>query len=53
MMTVSHPHPGNAPENWKEAYDAITSMRLRQIAPVDTTGCQLAQLGETEPVVRL
>jgi len=30
----------------------ITHMRSREIAPVDTMGCQLAQEGETDPVGR-
>jgi endonuclease III len=43
------PHP--APAKWRETYDLITHMRSRELADVDTTGCQLAQEGETDPVV--
>lgn len=46
-IDVSHP----APTKWREAYDMIKSMRAREMAPVDTTGCQLAQAQETDPVV--
>ncbi|KAF8172076.1 DNA glycosylase [Pholiota molesta] len=41
------PHP--APHNWRETYDAITQMRASFVAPVDTMGCQRAQLEETIP----
>lgn len=43
------PHP--APEKWADVYDAIKTMRSRAIAPVDTMGCHLAQVGEREPKV--
>ncbi|KAI0373147.1 DNA glycosylase [Pilatotrama ljubarskyi] len=41
------PHP--APPRWREAYDAIKRMRARVVAPVDTMGCDQAQLKETDP----
>ncbi|KAI0355143.1 DNA glycosylase [Trametes cingulata] len=41
------PHP--APPRWREAYDAIKRMRARIVAPVDTMGCDQAQLKETDP----
>ncbi|KAH9890497.1 DNA glycosylase, partial [Cubamyces lactineus] len=41
------PHP--APPRWREAYDAIKRMRSRIVAPVDTMGCDQAQLKETDP----
>jgi endonuclease III len=41
------PHP--APDNWEEVYDMIKAMRKREIAPVDTMGCQIAGKGEKEP----
>lgn len=43
------PHP--APLRWKEQYDAIKQMRDRITAPVDTMGCDQAQLKETDPKV--
>jgi len=49
IRRLGTPHP--APENWREIYDLITCMRSREPADVDTTGCQLAQEGETDPVV--
>ena len=45
------PHP--APPRWRETYDAIKRMRSRIVAPVDTMGCDQAQLKETDPKVRL
>lgn len=44
------PHP--APQNWREAYDTIKEMRSNIVAPVDTMGCDRAQLEEMEPQVR-
>ncbi|KAI0333122.1 DNA glycosylase [Cubamyces sp. BRFM 1775] len=41
------PHP--APPRWRETYDAIKRMRSRIVAPVDTMGCDQAQLKETDP----
>ncbi|KAI0648440.1 DNA glycosylase [Trametes meyenii] len=41
------PHP--APPEWKETYDAIKRMRSHIVAPVDTMGCDQAQLKETDP----
>lgn len=49
QQTLDAPHP--APTRWREIYALITSMRGRKVAPVDTMGCQLAQAGETDPVV--
>jgi len=49
QLALGAPHP--APARWREAYDMITNMRLREIADVDTMGCQLAQEGEADPVV--
>lgn len=44
------PHP--APTGWREAYDSIKEMRSHIVAPVDTMGCEQAQLKETDPQVR-
>ncbi|KAI0628808.1 DNA glycosylase [Trametes polyzona] len=41
------PHP--APPHWRETYDTIKRMRSRIVAPVDTMGCDQAQLKETDP----
>ncbi|KAH9483573.1 Endonuclease III-like protein [Psilocybe cubensis] len=41
------PHP--APPKWRETYDTIKEMRSRFVAPVDTMGCQQAQVAETDP----
>ena len=43
------PHP--APARWREAYDTIKRMRARIVAPVDTMGCEQAQLKESDPKV--
>jgi endonuclease III len=43
------PHP--APDNWEEAYGMIKEMRKREVAPVDTMGCQLAGKDEANPKV--
>lgn len=43
------PHP--APARWRETYDTIKRMRARIVAPVDTMGCDQAQLKETDPKV--
>ncbi len=43
------PHP--APARWRETYDTVKRMRARIVAPVDTMGCEQAQLKETEPKV--
>ena len=48
-QTLKKPHP--APPRWREAYDAIKEMRSHIDAPVDTMGCDQAQLKETEPKV--
>lgn len=47
---LSKPHP--APEHWEETYATIKAMRSRFVAPVDTMGCQMAQVAETDPKVR-
>ncbi|CDO71906.1 hypothetical protein BN946_scf184940.g53 [Trametes cinnabarina] len=41
------PHP--EPPHWRETYDAIKRMRSRIVAPVDTMGCDQAQLKEDDP----
>ncbi|KAF9228848.1 DNA glycosylase [Gyrodon lividus] len=46
-QSLDIPHP--APARWKEAYDAIMEMRSRIVAPVDTMGCDQAQLKEQDP----
>ncbi|OSD02120.1 DNA glycosylase, partial [Trametes coccinea BRFM310] len=46
-MALETPHP--EPPKWREAYDAIKRMRSRIVAPVDTMGCDQAQLKETDP----
>lgn len=46
---LDHPHP--APSNWRETYATIKEMRSRFVAPVDTMGCQQAQVKETDPKV--
>ncbi len=43
------PHP--APARWQETYDTIKRMRAQIVAPVDTMGCDQAQLKETDPKV--
>jgi endonuclease-3 len=48
-QTLKTPHP--APVRWREAYDAIKNMRSHIIAPVDTMGCDQAQLKEADPKV--
>ena len=44
------PHP--TPTRWQETYDSIKEMRSRIVAPVDTMGCEQAQLKELDPKVR-
>ncbi|KAF8835780.1 DNA glycosylase [Paxillus ammoniavirescens] len=46
-QSLEVPHP--APTKWKEAYDAIKEMRSGIVAPVDTMGCDQAQLKEQDP----
>ncbi|KAG7453086.1 DNA glycosylase [Guyanagaster necrorhizus] len=46
-QSLATPHP--APERWREVYDAIKAMRSNIVAPVDSMGCDSAQLKETEP----
>lgn len=48
-QTLATPHP--APPKWQETYDTIKDMRSRIIAPVDTMGCDQAQLKEVDPKV--
>lgn len=50
-QVLSTPHP--EPPKWRETYNTIKEMRARFIAPVDTMGCQRAQIEEKEPRVRL
>ncbi|EPQ50587.1 DNA glycosylase [Gloeophyllum trabeum ATCC 11539] len=47
VKVENNPHP--APVNWRETYDTIKEMRSRIKAPVDTMGCDQAQLKEQEP----
>ncbi len=47
--SLDTPHP--APADWRETYDTIKEMRSRFVAPVDTKGCDQAQLKETDPKV--
>lgn len=49
-QSLAVPHP--APSKWKEQYDAIHKMREGIIAPVDTMGCDQAQMKEVDPRVR-
>ena len=44
------PHP--APPRWRETYGTIKRMRSHIVAPVDTMGCDRAQLKEADPRVR-
>ncbi|KAM5542812.1 hypothetical protein V8D89_003773 [Ganoderma adspersum] len=44
---LATPHP--APARWRETYDIVKRMRARIVAPVDTMGCEQAQLKESEP----
>ncbi|EIW85638.1 DNA glycosylase [Coniophora puteana RWD-64-598 SS2] len=46
-QSLETPHP--APPRWKETYDTIKEMRANIIAPVDTMGCEQAQLTEQDP----
>ncbi|KIJ63357.1 hypothetical protein HYDPIDRAFT_134499 [Hydnomerulius pinastri MD-312] len=46
-QSLDVPHP--PPTRWKETYDAIKKMRSRITAPVDTMGCDQAQLKEQDP----
>lgn len=48
-QSLAIPHP--PPSTWREAYDTIKEMRSRFVAPVDTMGCDRAQLKETHPKV--
>lgn len=48
-QSLDVPHP--APSNWRETYNTIKSMRSRFVAPVDTMGCDQAQLKELDPKV--
>ncbi|KIM83518.1 hypothetical protein PILCRDRAFT_69283, partial [Piloderma croceum F 1598] len=43
-QTLKTPHP--VPPRWWETYDAIKEMRSQIVAPVDTMGCDQAQLKE-------
>ncbi|KIM49604.1 hypothetical protein M413DRAFT_407778 [Hebeloma cylindrosporum] len=46
-QVLDRPHA--APPNWRETYETIKKMRSRFVAPVDTMGCQQAQVKETDP----
>lgn len=48
-QSLAIPHP--PPSTWRETYDTIKDMRSRFVAPVDTMGCDRAQLKETDPKV--
>lgn len=48
-QSLDVPHP--APARWADVYAAIKEMRSRVVAPVDTMGCDQAQLGEQDPKV--
>lgn len=43
--------PHLAPARWQETYNTIKRMRAQIVAPVDTMGCDQAQLKETDPKV--
>lgn len=43
-------HP---PSNWENVYDAISEMRKRVLAPVDTMGCETLAEAEVDPKVSL
>lgn len=49
QQALEKPHP--APLKWEETYHAIKQMRSRIVAPVDTMGCDQAQLKESDPKV--
>lgn len=51
QQSLDVPHP--APSQWKETYDTIKKMRETIVAPVDTMGCDQAQLKEQDPKVRV
>lgn len=51
QQSLDVPHP--APPQWKETYDTIKKMRENIVAPVDTMGCDQAQLKEQDPKVQL
>lgn len=48
-MSLEVPHP--TPPLWEEQYNAMMEMRRKYVAPVDTMGCDTAQLRETDPKV--
>ena len=48
---LATPHP--PPARWREMYDTVKRMRARIVAPVDTMGCEQAQLKESEPKVSI
>jgi endonuclease III len=49
LRALVQAHP--APPRWRETYDAIRDMRARVVAPVDTMGCEQAQVNERDPKV--
>ncbi|KAF8875699.1 DNA glycosylase [Infundibulicybe gibba] len=44
--------PHAAPARWAETYALIRGMRARMVAPVDTMGCDQAQVHESDPKAR-
>ncbi|KAF9022486.1 DNA glycosylase [Hymenopellis radicata] len=46
-QSLATPHP--APDRWRETYAAIKDMRSTFVAPVDTMGCDQAQMKESNP----
>lgn len=50
QQILAKPHP--APEKWRETYESIKAMRATMVAPVDTMGCDQAQILESDPKVR-
>ncbi|KAF9022481.1 DNA glycosylase [Hymenopellis radicata] len=46
-QSLATPHP--APDRWRETYAAIKEMRSTFVAPVDTMGCDQAQMRESNP----
>lgn len=48
-QSLAVPHP--APPRWREQYNAIHEMRQGIVAPVDTMGCDQAQMKEVDPRV--
>lgn len=51
LQSLDVPHP--EPAKWADTYAAIKAMRSLVVAPVDTMGCDQAQLRERDPKVCL